>query len=267
MKGSFVKSATLMMVALLLSKIIGACYRIPLTNILGAEGMGLYQMVYPVYAVALTASSGALPLAISVLVSENNAKGNLKGNLTLIRASFVIVVGTGVILAVLLAVGGGLIGRLQGAQSARIGYIAIAPAIVFVSGIAVLKGWFQGHEQMFPTALSSLVESVVKLAVGLSLAYVLRAYGVAVQVGGALIGVSVSEAVTFVILYFIYKRKNLGDRVKLDFNLAKEEYKSILRISLPITIGGMIFPLTQFIDSFLVVNVLKGSLGESVATA
>ena len=267
MKGSFVKGATLMMLALLVSKIIGACYRIPLTNILGAEGMGLYQMVYPVYAVALTASSGALPLAISVLVSENNAKGNLKANKMLIKASFVMVVLAGVVIALLLAFGSGLIGALQGARSAKIGYVAIAPAIVFVSGIAVLKGWFQGHAQMFPTALSSLIEAVVKLAVGLTLAYVLVDYGVAVQVGGALFGVSVSEAVTFVVLLFIYKRKGVGENVKLDFNVAKEEYKSILRISLPITIGGMIFPLTQLIDSFLVVNILKEALGSSVATA
>lgn len=267
MKRSFVKGATLMMLALLVAKIIGACYRIPLTNILGAEGMGIYQTVYPVYAVALTASSGALPLAISVLVSENRAKGNLKGNRTLVKASFIIVVTTGVIIALLLVFGSGIIGRLQGAESSRIGYVSIAPGIVFVSGIAVLKGWFQGNEQMFPTALSSLVEAVVKLAVGLSLAYALSAYGVAVQVGGALLGVSVSEAVTFLVLFFIYKRRYSVGHVKLDFSVAKEEYKSILRISLPITIGGMIFPFTQFIDSFLVVNVLKSSLTSPVATA
>ena len=69
-KKSFIKSATLMMMATMVAKVIGACYRIPLTNILGAEGMGIYQLIFPVYSLILTTSSGALPLAISSALRE-----------------------------------------------------------------------------------------------------------------------------------------------------------------------------------------------------
>lgn len=267
MKKSFVKSATLMMVATLVAKVIGACYRIPLTNLLGAEGMGLYQLVYPVYALILTASSGALPLAISVLVSERNASGNLSGGIKVVRSSFSILILAGAFMGGALALLGGVIGSLQGASGAKIGYVAIAPSIAFVSGIAVLKGYFQGSHLMYPTALSQLSEALVKLVVGLTFAYLLKGYGVEYQVGGALLGVSLSEAVTFMVLFVLYRRKNPPLKIFVPFKEARDEYKEILAISLPITIGGMIFPLTQFIDSFLVVNILKGSLGTMVATA
>ena len=267
MEKSFVKSGMVMMLALLIAKVIGACYRIPLTNALGAEGMGLYQLIYPVYALILTTSSGALPLAISVLVSENIAKGSLNENKRLIKASFYALFAIGIVLSVALVLLSGVIGSLQGVDNARLGYVAIAPSIVFVSGIAVLKGWFQGNHQMFPSALSALIEAVVKLVVGLTLAFALKGYGVVLQVAGALFGVSISEVVTFVILMIIYKKRNKLSNVRLDFDTAREEYKNILKISLPITIGSMVFPLTQFIDSFLVVNILKSSLSNSVATA
>ena len=267
MKKSFVKSASVMMVATLIAKVIGACYRIPLTNALGAEGMGLYQLIYPVYALILTASSGALPLAISVLVAENIAKGSLNENRRLVKASFYALFILGGLLSVALVLLSGVIGDLQGQEQARLGYIAIAPSILFVSGIAVLKGYFQGNHLMFPSALSALIESVVKLIVGLAFAYALVPYGVVLQVAGALVGVSVSEVVTFVALFIIYRKRNGNAHVILDFKSAREEYKEILKISLPITIGGMIFPLTQFIDSFLVVNILKTSLSSATATA
>ncbi len=267
MKKSFVKSASLMMMATLVAKIIGACYRIPLTNLLGAEGMGLYQLVYPVYALILTASSGALPLAISVLVSERNARGSLNESIKVIGSSFSILVTVGVALGAVLALSSGLIGYLQGASGVRLGYIAIAPSIALVSGIAVLKGYFQGNHVMFPTALSQLSEAVIKLAVGLTFAYLLKGRGVEYQVAGALLGVSLSEAVTFIILLVLYRRKNPPLKFFIPFKEARSEYKEILAISLPISVGGMIFPLTQFIDSFLVVNVLKTSIDGAVATA
>ena len=267
MKKSFVKSATVMMVATLLAKIIGACYRIPLTNALGAEGMGLYQLIFPVYALILTTSSGALPLAISVLVSENIAKGNLNENRRLVKASLYALLTIGLLLSVALVLLSGVIGSLQGVQNAKLGYIAIAPSILFVSGIAVFKGWFQGNHLMFPSALSALIEAIVKLVVGLMLAYLLSRYGVVIQVAGALLGVSVSEVVTFVVLFIIYKKRNGSKKLSLDFKGARESYREIIKISLPITIGSMIFPLTQFIDSFMVVNILKASLSSSVATA
>ncbi len=255
------------MLATMLAKIIGACYRIPLTNILGAEGMGLYQTIYPVYALILTASSGAMPLAISVLVSEKNASGNLNGSRSIIKSALGTLLVMGGILVITLVLLSGLLATLQGAPLTKIGYIAIAPSILFVSGIAVFKGWFQGTHSLLPSALANVTEALFKLIVGLSLAFTLKDKGVAYQVAGAMLGVSASEAITLLALFLLYRRKNPPLQLASNLKFSREEYKEILKISLPITLGGMIFPLTQFIDSFMVVNILKGDLGVNVATA
>ncbi|MBO5775957.1 MAG: oligosaccharide flippase family protein, partial [Clostridia bacterium] len=249
----------------MIAKIIGACYRIPLTNILGAEGMGIYQLIFPVYSLILTTSSGALPLAISVLVSERIAQEEYGRARRLIKTSLTGLMVTGTALTLALMLSGGWISELQGGDKASYGYIAIAPSILFVSGIAVMKGWFQGNANMVPTAISQITEAVVKLIVGLTLAYFLMQYGVEYAVSGALIGVSASEGATFLIILIIYKRKNPPIELGFGADRVRQEYKEILKISLPITIGSMIFPLTQFIDSFMVVNILTLKVGVNSA--
>ena len=266
MKKSFVKSASLLMLATLGAKFIGALFRLPLTNLVGVEGMGLYQLVYPVYSLMLTLSSGAIPLAISILVSEKNALGNRKESNSLVKSALRLLLFTGLLLSLSLFFLSGFLSKLQGQENAYLGYLAISPSILFVSGIAVLRGYFQGLHQTFPTSLSQISEAVVKLIVGLSLAYILTPMGVVYQVAGALFGVSISEVATFLILYVLYK-KRARLKTSFDFKIASKEYKEILKISLPITIGGIIFPLTQFIDSFMVVNVLKNTLGATIATS
>lgn len=264
---SFLKGATLIMLATVLAKVLGACYRIPLTNILGAEGMGVYQLIYPVYSLILTSSSGALPVAVSVLVASATSKGKTEEARKLVRSALAALLFAGIALAAALVLFSGLIGRLQGSEDTRWGYIAIAPSVFFVSGIAVFKGWFQGKANMLPTALSQITEAAVRLVAGLLLAYFLSGYGIAFSVAGALAGVSAAEGFTLLMLYIFYRKNNPPLALRLDYRKAKEEYKAILRISLPITVGSMIFPLTQFVDSFLVVNILSASVGTSAATA
>lgn len=264
---SFLRGATLIMLATVLAKVLGACYRIPLTNILGAEGMGVYQLIYPVYSLILTSSSGALPLAVSVLVASATSEGKTEEARKLVRSALAALLIAGIALSSALVLFSGVLGELQGSADTKWGYIAIAPSIFFVSGIAVFKGWFQGKADMRPSALSQISEAAVKLAVGLLLAYFLKGYGIAFAVAGALIGVSAAEGITLLMLYLMYRRDNPPLKLKLNYRAAKEEYKAILRISMPITVGSMIFPLTQFVDSFLVVNILSPVLGTSAATA
>ena len=255
------------MLATVLAKVLGACYRIPLTNILGAEGMGVYQLIYPVYSLILTSSSGALPVAVSVLVASATSEGKTEEARKLVRSALAALLIVGIALAAALVAFSGLIGKLQGSAATRWGYMAIAPSVFFVSGIAVFKGWFQGKANMLPTALSQITEAAVRLVAGLLLAYFLSGYGIAFSVAGALVGVSAAEGFTLLLLYVFYRKNNPPLALRLNYRQAKEEYKAILRISLPITVGSMIFPLTQFVDSFLVVNILSASAGTSAATA
>ena len=266
-KRTLLGGAGIIMLATLGAKVLGALYRIPLTNMLGAEGMGVYQSVYPVYALILSVSGGAVPMAISVLVASYTATGDPRKGVRLTLGALAAMLTTGALLTAALMLSGGFVARLQGAPEAASGYLAIAPSIFFVSGIAVLKGYFQGKNNMYPTALSQITESLGKLIFGLLLAWLMIPKGVELAVAGALAGVSVGEGATFAALCvrLIVKEKT---ELKLPpLNEAKRLYREIIAISLPIGLGGMIFPLAQFLDSFTVVNILSLSMAKELATA
>jgi stage V sporulation protein B len=151
---------------------------------------------------------------------------------------------------------------------AGIGYVAIAPAVVFVAGIAAFRGYFQGQSDMRPTSVSYVVEAVTKLAFGLGLSAILLPLGLQFAVFGALSGVAISEAITFFVMYSTYRRQS--GRLNLNLNLKenKKHYKEIIRISFPISVGGIIMPIVLFIDSILVVNILmRTGVSSQQATA
>ena len=108
---SFASSAILLATAGMVAKIIGAIYRIPLTNLLGVEGIGLYQLVFPIYALMLTLSSSAIPTAIARLVSERNALGDYIGGRKVFRSSAILLVSTGIVATLIMIFLSAQIGR------------------------------------------------------------------------------------------------------------------------------------------------------------
>lgn len=264
-KSAFLRGAGVLALGTLFAKIIGAFYRIPLTNVLGAEGMGLYQLVFPVYSLILMTSSGALPTAISIMVSSARARGEEAKTKRLLSSAMTFMALVGFLGMLAVAALSYPLGLLQRNTEITFGYLVIAPAVFLVSGISVLRGWYQGHRNMAPTAVSNLVEAIGKLSVGLALAYVLKNYGRLWGVVGALIGVTVSEALTLAVMYLRFKREG-GKLTFVRLKDAKEDYKELWKLALPITLGSVILPVTQFADSIIVVNLLS-KFGNTVAVA
>ncbi len=247
LKGSF-----LLAVGAFLAKLIGALYRIPLTNLLGAEGLGLYQMVFPVYCVLLDFSGAGAPSAISKLVSENDGDGEnlLKGSLRL----FIIV---GLIGSLLMTAVAYPLSVGQGNAKATGGYIFLAPSVFFVSLISCYRGYFQGKMNMTPTAISQVIEQLVKLAFGLILVTALR-NEVRKAVAGATLAVSLSELIALIYLVLTYKIK-LKSKVKRPFDglLFKKQLKPLVKYTAIVTLIGIAIPLSQVLDSFLIINILS----------
>jgi len=245
-----------------LSKIVGAVYRIPLTSIIGAEGMGLYQMVFPLYTLMLTISSSGLPSSISKLVSENIAKNNYKQADKIINMSFILLVCFSVLCCFIVLLFSSTFSKIQGNKDAMLCYIGIAPAIVFVGLISGFRGYFQGLQQMVPSAVSGFIEQVVKMVLGLKLSAVFMKKGLTYGVFGAMLGISVSEVIACLYLFISY----LISRKTFKFNIMKNNgellgnkktaYK-ILSLSIFITLGGLIMPLSMLIDSVVVINILQ----------
>ncbi len=185
----------------LLCKVIGAAYRVPLTNLLGAEGIGLYQLVFPFYILLLNLSSTGFPSALSTLTAERLAAGDDRGADAVFFAGLRILLiagGAFTLLALIFAPAvAGLLGNPAAAPAIRL----IAPSVLFVGGIAAVRGSFQGRMNMVPTALSQLIEQLVKAAWALAAAALLMP-DVQAAVNAVILGVSVSElcALTFLAL-------------------------------------------------------------------
>ncbi len=260
---ALIRSASLLAGSTIIAKIIGACYRIPLTNILGAEGMGVYQLVFPVFALLLTLSSGAIPSAIAILISQKRTLG--EDTSKLFHSAFIVLTMFGLAVTLGLIALSKPLSLLQANVMTASGYIVIAPSIVFVSVISVFRGFFMGHKNMLPPAISQISESVIKLIVGLLLARLLIKRGLETAVLGALLGVTASELVTMLLLFFMYRDKQ-GLTGGISAPEMKGHIKEIAAIAVPLTLGGIIIPLSLFLDSLLIVNLLKSGLGINGAT-
>ena len=168
-RSSFAVGAMVLAGAGFVSKFLGAIYRIPLTNILGAEGIGMYQLVFPIYALMLTLSSGGVPSAIARLVAERSGVNDEEGAKKVFFSSAVLLTLFGGIAVLSLVLLARPLAALQGNEALRYGYYAIAPAILIVAGSAYFKGWFQGNLDMMPSAYTQLIEQGVKMGAGLFL--------------------------------------------------------------------------------------------------
>ena len=259
-KGGFIKGAAIIAAGGLIAKLIGALYRIPLTNLIGGHGIGLYQMIYPVYCLLLTVSATGIPSSIAKLTAERVSKG--QGDKPLFSTAMKLFVLIGLGGSLLMALLAPFLAKAQGNMETVGGYYALAPSVLLVSAISVFRGWFQGKNDMLPTALSEVTEQVVKVAFGLLFAYLFRE-NIARAVVFLLLAVSISELAALCLMILLFQRvpaplklKNGGDRVAA---------KSVLKLSIPVTFSSILLPLSGLVDSVLAVRLLSAYSTDAVA--
>jgi len=264
-KKTFVGGAAILGIAGLITKAIGALYRIPLTNIIGEQGMGIYQTVYPVYALLLTVSTTGIPTAISKMVSARYAKGDYRGAHRVFQTAIILMVVIGAVLAAAMYFASGWLASAMEDPEAAIAFQTISPSVFFVAVLCAFRGYFQGRQIMMPTASSQLMEQVGKLAVGLMLAAAWLPMGVQWGAAGTLLGVSFSELAALILLIGIYvfttrsRRELLRQSIRVPSS-QRQTFKQLsgklAAIAIPVTIGGAIMPIIGFIDA----AIIKGAL-------
>ncbi|MCQ2387762.1 MAG: oligosaccharide flippase family protein, partial [Clostridia bacterium] len=163
---SILKGATILGIGTFLAKLLGAIYRIPLTRLIGGEGIGLYQMIFPVYTVLLEFSGIGLPNALAKIISSKKENKEIEA-IKCVNVSKKLFIKLGFICSVFMCTFSFFISKLQGNTNATISYIFLSPAIIFVSIISCYRGYFQGFSEMKPTAISQVLEQMVKVGFGL----------------------------------------------------------------------------------------------------
>lgn len=268
-QNTFFGGAAILAVGILVVKLIGMFYKIPLVNIIGAQGNTDFTNAYNIYAVLLTISTAGLPVAVSKLVSEANAQGRRAQ----VRRTFQLALGMFLILGVLsflvMFFKADLLAELMHDTKAAAGIRALSPAVVCVGCLAALRGYTQGHLNMTPTSVSQIIEALCKLVIGLSLAWWLVKAGNPPETAaaGAITGVTVGTivALVYMVLNYVFKG-NHDRRLERDAPDASGDIiRDILRIAIPITLSSSMVGIVTVIDSSLVQGQLQRVLLEDRA--
>ena len=255
-KKSFVAGAAVLGIAGLITKLLGAVFRIPLANIIGASGMAYYQTAYPVYVMLLMVSTTGLPTAISRMVAERRAVGQYHEAHRVFSISFKLMLALGLITGVGLFILAPSICRFQLEPEAVYAMRATAPALILCPMMSCFRGFFQGRKTMAPTAISQVAEQFFRVGLGLFLAYLLLKIDAPHAAAGACFGATAGGLFGFLAVYIIYLKKK--DEVFGEFvdtapiKTTKEIFKEILSIAVPITIGAGIMPIMNWIDTLVV---------------
>ena len=262
-KNNFLRGAAILSIAGVIVKILGAVYRIPLSNIIKSEGMGYYQTAYPLYTLLLTISTAGFPIAIAKLVSEKRAVGDFKAAYKVFKVTLLGLTIGGLLTSLFLFFRAESIVDRLGNKNAYYALIALVPALFFVPIMSAFRGFFQGRQLMVPTALSQIVEQLFRVGAGLTLTYLLLDKGIPMAAGGASFGGSagaIAGAATMALIYF-YGRKEIKKELKSSIDTDEYEINQIIKdlliIAIPITIGASIVPIMDYIDLELVLTRLQ----------
>ncbi len=273
-RDTFLKGAFILGISGILVKIVGAFFRIPLANIIGSEGVGYYQVAYPIYTFLLSFSAAGFPTAISKLVSEKRARGNIRGGHKVFQVSLGILIIIGIVSFLFLSLGAGfLANNFIKSPNSYFSILALAPALLFIPIMAAYRGYFQGLQDMVPTAISQVIEQIARVVVGLWLAIFLLSHGTEYAAAGASFGATAGGIAGLTIMLIIYI--NHKNRIFSEFQPI-EQYKEesieritgdLLRIAVPITVGAAVLPLINMIDSMIVLRRLQEAVGLSYKEA
>lgn len=213
-KSTFVRGAFILGVAGIVTRIIGAFFRIPLGNILSLEAMGYYSAAYPVYAFFVVLSTSGLPTAVARMVAERKVIGDYNGIKRTFRAGAILMMAIGAIGFVFLTFGGGLIASIIKSPGAAFSIRILGPAVFLVTLIALYRGYFQGFQEMEPFAWSLVIEQIGRVIVGYTLAVMLIGMGPVYAAGGATFGAVAGGVAGLAVMLFSYKKNDPSERLR-----------------------------------------------------
>ena len=274
----FMQGVVVLMFSQVIIKIVGLIYKLYLTNKqgFGDRGNAIYSAAFQIYALFLTISSVGVPNSISKLVSSKVALGDNKGAYRIFKIAFALFGILGFIGSSILFLGAEIISNnyLQ-IPEAKLALMALAPSVFLVSIEAVLKGYFNGRENISVTANSQSLEQIFKTL--LTVAIVenigrISGNSTAVMAAGATLATTVATlfALMYLYKYFVNRKKEVWQEVVSSSNNKKEGIKRIIKnillVSIPISLSALFSACSKTIDAMTVVRILKSTIGELEAT-
>ncbi len=292
--GNFFGGAAILAFGIVMVKLIGMFYKVPLNNILGEQGTADFYNAYNIYSVLLTISTAGLPVALSKMVSEANALGRQNQVDRIFKSAFSVFLILGTASFLIMSLLADQLALMMNDSFAAPGIRALAPAVICVGCLSAFRGYFQGHGNMTPTAISQILEAFIKLVLGLSLAAFimgltftpsdlsfyrpdldiaaltaqqltseLASTQTSIAAAGAILGVTVGTivALLFLVLTFWHSRKKRTTQGEDTPQSTRQILSTLLKIAIPISLSSSMVGIVTVIDSSLVQGQLQDALG------
>ena len=265
MKGTFILT-----IAGIIVKIIGALNWIFVSRVLGGEGIGLYQMAFPIYFFALSVSTAGVPVAISIITAERVALKDIWGARRVFRISMMLMLVTGVLFSLLTYFGAGWLIEYQFIRDPRAYYsvVVLAPAIFFVTLLASSRGYLQGWQRMTPTAVSQIVEQIFRVITMVLLARLFLPMGLEYAAAGASFGACAGAVTGLIVLVWYHwqldrdiRRDYTPEELLPKADMEQESCWKILhrlfKLALPVSAASIMLPVVSNLDLAIVPQRLE----------
>ncbi|WP_257475210.1 polysaccharide biosynthesis protein [Bacillus sp. MCCB 382] len=266
----FLKGAMVLTIAALVTKILSAVYRVPFQNIVGDIGFYIYQQVYPFYGIAIALSTYGFPVIISKMVAEKLEEDDEEGAKNVAVTSFLFLCIVGVAWFLLVYFGSGVIARWMGDPKLKPLLQMISLSFLLLAPLSIIRGYYQGKEDMVPTAVSQVTEQTIRVGTILLFSTILVSQGYSLYMtgNGALFG-SITGGLggLLVLLSFLTARKEkLFSRKYFSLPVGYIQiWSRLLKNGTAICVSAMLLVLLQFVDSLNVYSLLISSGMEEVS--
>lgn len=262
------KQGTILAAASIIVRMIGLVYRIPLGNLIGDEGNGIYSMAYGIYSLALIVSSYGLPLAVSKMVAARNVNREYKNAYKIFKNALICATITGGVVGGSIYFGADFFAGLMKSEDAAMPLRVLAPTIFCVAILGVFRGFFQGQNTMIPTAFSQIAEQIINAVVSYVVAYQFikmhseaerAVYGATGSTWGTFSGSAI--ALLLLVLIFLMYRPVIKKRIRRDRHPEDSTlviYKILLATILPVIISQTVYQISGTLDTFLFHNIMAG---------
>ncbi|GIM47220.1 stage V sporulation protein B [Collibacillus ludicampi] len=262
-KQSFLKGALVLIVASLITRFLGVIMQVYTSRLMQAEGVGLFRLVWPILSLLITLSSVGFPIAISKVVAEALAVHDQRRVKRIMKFSFITVTLLScMITAIFIYMAPWLSAHENNDPRTYYPMIAMAPAIPIITIAWVIHGYFQGIQNQTPRAVSSILETIARVAVGIPMIYILLPYGLGYAAAGSMIGVVAGELVGFLYLGYLYLNKyriTKITQVPLKTERFVRTLYSLGEIALPITFQRILSSIAFALEPMIVMNALQAA--------
>lgn len=267
-RSAFMRGAVILFIAAFINRILGFIFQAVIFRLIGADGVGLFNLVYPIYVLLIVITTAGIPLALSKMVAEESARGNYQGARRIFHTALALLFITGFLITLIVYFSLPLLVKYVFVnKKVYICFLTMLPGVFIVALTSVFRGYFQGMQQMLPPALSQVFEQVTRVAAGLLLAYYFLPRGIEYAAAGVAAGGVLGEFCGLVVLLAAYLKK-MGRYPKtgaVSPPLAKI-LRDLAQLCTPITGGRIVATLLLSVDTFLIPYRLKAS-GITVAEA